>query len=580
MNAEDAKLKIKRELVDKYTHLAEEKELSKYNEEQTKKDFILPLFEILGWNVYNNLNKNDTVLAEERVSKKRVDYGFKINGIPKFYLEAKPLSTKLNKITFVEQAINYSWHKGCTWAILTNFEEIKVFNAEWKSKNVNNNLFLNLNWSDYIEQFDKLWLLSKESFENGFLDKEAEIFGKKSKRIPVDKQLLSDFTRLRELLSKDITKLNQDNELNEEALDESVQRILDRLIFIRNCEDRELEAQKLMPALRVKDWESDQNSGKLLELLRNIFKYFDGHYNSKLFQEHLCDNLYISDKTLNEVISGLYRTKDKTVYYDFSAIEADVLGNIYEQYLGHILRKTTKRAKVTENHSKRKEQGIYYTPPYIVDYIVRNTLGELLKRKTPKDVEKIRVLDPACGSGSFLIKAFDVLNEFWRHKDKDYAQSKIDTTGYGVTYTKKVNILENNIFGVDLDKQAVEIAQLNLLLKIAEKGHRLPLLQQNIRIGNSLIDDSRIIGNKALRWEEEFKQIMDEGGFDVVIGNPPWGADISAIEKSYLSNKYDVGKQNMNSFELFLKQSIRLLKEGGGYWVFNPSEFHKIWTIF
>lgn len=449
MNTEDAKLRIK-ELIDKYTKLAEEKKLGGYKEETTKKDFILPLFEALGWNVYNELNKTDSVSAEETISKKRVDYGFRIKGIPKFLLEAKAIPVDLNKTKFAEQAINYSWHKGCTWAVLTDFEGIKVFNAEWKSRNVSENLFLDLSWRDYLDQFDKLWLLSKESFEKGLLDKEAELYGKKSKKIPVDKQLLADFTRFREMLSKDITKLNLDKGLTEEELDESVQRILDRLIFIRNCEDRELEARKLMPALR--EWESRGRKGQLLKQLRAAFNYFDEQYNSKLFQEHLCDSLEISDNVLNEVVYGLYQTKDKAVYYDFSAIEADVLGNIYEQYLGHILRKTAKRAKVTESRARRKEHGIYYTPPYIVDYIVRNTLGELLKRRRPNEIEKIRVLDPACGSGSFLIKSFDILNEYWKEKDKDYAQAQLDTTGQGTTFTRKTKILQNNIFGVDLDK--------------------------------------------------------------------------------------------------------------------------------
>jgi len=563
MNTEDAKLRIK-ELIDKYTQLAEEKRLGGYKEETTKKDFILPLFEALGWNVYNELNKTDSVSAEETISKKRVDYEFNINGIPKFLLEAKAIPQDLNKAKFAEQAINYSWHKGCTWAVLTDFEGIRVFNAEWKSRNVSENLFLDISWRDYLDHFDTLWLLSKESFEKGLLDKKAELYGKKSKKLPVDKQLLADFTRFREMLSKDITKLNQDKGLTEEDLDESVQRILDRLIFIRNCEDRELEARKLMPALR--EWESRGRKGQLLKQLRAIFNYFNGQYNSKLFQGHLCDSLEIRDNVLNEVVYGLYQTKDKVVSYDFSAIEADVLGNIYEQYLGHILRKTAKRAKVTESHARRKEHGIYYTPPYIVDYIVRNTLGELLKRRRPNEVETIKVLDPACGSGSFLIKSFDLLNEYWKEKDKDYAQAQLDISGQGATFTRKVNILRNNVFGVDLDKQAVEIAQLNLLLKIAEKGHRLPLLQQNIKCGNSLIDDPEVAGYKAFMWEEDFKEIKDKGGFDVVIGNPPYVFSrnfISDSYKKYFSKNYETFEYQPDLYIAFLEKAIKLVKHNG-----------------
>ena len=276
--------------------------------------------------------------------------------------------------------------------------------------------------SEFLEDFDELWLLSRESFEQGLFDKEAEKWGKKTKKSSIDKQLLTDFTRFRELLSKNITKLNLSKNLTEEELDESIQRIFDRLIFIRNCEDRELEAKKLISNLR--EWES-RGRGQLIKNLREVFAYFDKNMIAKLFAKHLCDSLEIDNDVLQEIIEGLYHTKDNSVSYDFSIIDADVLGTIYEQYLSHILKKTEKRAKLTENHAHRKEQGIYYTPTYIVDYIVRNTLGELLKDKEI-NAEKIKVLDPACGSGSFLIKAFDVLNEYYQQNDKDYSQTQLD----------------------------------------------------------------------------------------------------------------------------------------------------------
>jgi len=545
-------------LVGKYNKLVEDKRINRYNEEMTKKDLILPLFRELGWNTEDS----SEVIAEERISKGRVDYGFRINGIPKFYLEAKALKVDMDNPKFVEQAINYAWHKGCTWAVLTNFKVIKIFNAEWKTTNPLQAHLKTISCHEFLERFGELWLLSKESFEKGLLDKEAEKWGKKAKRVPIDKQLLSDFTRFRELLSKSITKLNRDKNLTEEELDESVQRILDRLIFIRNCEDRELEPKKLISALR--EWE-DKGRGQLIKYIIDVFLYFDRQYNSKIFSEHLCDSLDIGNDTISEIIEGLYQTKDKTISYDFSAIEADVLGNIYEQYLGHILKKTAKRATVKDAHKKRKEQGIYYTPTYIVDYIVRNTLGELLKKKKPDQVEKIRVLDPACGSGSFLIKAFDILNEYYKSQDKNYSQTQLDTTGTGVTYSRKLNILQNNIFGVDLDKQAVEIAQLNLLLKIAERGRRLPLLQQNIKSGNSLIDDHEVAGDKAFKWEEEFKEIMQEGGFDVIIGNPPYVRPhrISRTDKEFFWKNLKTFKAKSDLYNCFMEKSIDLLKEGG-----------------
>src|SRR3989339_642667 len=410
INTETSKKEI-RQLVEKYNKVKAENRVGAYNEEMTKKDFILPLFRALGWNTEDS----NEVTAEEQISRKRVDYSFRINGIPKFFLEAKSLKADLSTTEFIEQAINYAYHKGCTWAILTDFESVDVYNAEWKISNLSQSRLKSIPCHEFIDRFNELWLLSRQSFEQGLLDKEAEKWGKKTKKASIDKQLLADFTRFRELLSKSITKLNSRNNLTETDLDESVQRILDRLIFIRNCEDRKLEEKTLIPISR--EWES-KGSGQLIKGLREVFTGFDDRYNSKIFAKHLCDDLDIDNEVLDEVIQGLYYTKDKSVSYDFSAIEADVLGNIYEQYLGHILKKSQKRATVTESHAHRKEQGIYYTPTYIVDYIVKNTLGELLKNRKV-DAEKIRVLDPACGSGSFLIKAFDILNEHYAKHDKD-----------------------------------------------------------------------------------------------------------------------------------------------------------------
>ncbi|MEM4368377.1 MAG: N-6 DNA methylase, partial [Candidatus Anstonellales archaeon] len=466
----------------------------------------------------------------------------------------------MDNIKYVEQAINYSWHKGCTWAVLTNFESIKIYNAEWKTGIWQSHL-KTITCDQFLDRFDELWLLSKESFEQGLLDKEAEKWGKKTKKTSVDKQLLNDFTRFREMLSKNIAKVNPEKKLTQQELDEAVQRMLDRLIFIRSCEDRELEEKLLLARLR--DWKG--RGGQLIKSLREVFDYFDKEYNSEIFKKSLADQVHVDNDVLQEVIEGLYYTKDGSISYDFSAIEADVLGNIYEQYLGHILKKTEKSAKLTKVKTHRKEQGIYYTPTYIVDYIVQNTLGELLKDKKV-DASKIRVLDPACGSGSFLIKAFDVLNEYYKNKDKNYEQTKLGKDA--LPYSKKLEILQNNIFGVDLDKQAVEIAQLNLLLKVAEKGKRLPLLKKNIKCGNSLIDDPSVAGDKAFKWEEEFKEVMQEGGFDVIIGNPPYVKEFvnrqifEDVKKgSSRVAKYYEGK--MDYLYFFIELGIDLLKEGG-----------------
>ena len=565
-NKENAKRQIKG-LLEKYNKVVVEKKISKYTEADTKAEFIEPLFEALGWDVRNR----DEVTREETISKGRVDYGFRISGIPKFFLEAKALREDLDDPKFAEQAINYAWHKGCTWAVLTDFDQgVKIFNAEWKTTDLFQRHLKTIPCQEFIDRFEELWLLSKESFEQGLLDKEAEKWGKKSKKTPVGEQLLTDLTKWRAELYKDIIWRNKDKQLTEEELDEAVQRIIDRLIFIRNCEDKELEPITLISVMR--EWDS-KRKGALFEHIVDVFKYFDEEYNSKLFQHHLCDDLKISNQVFEGIIKDLYHTKDRIINYDFSAMDADVLGNVYEQYLGHILKKTKKRAVLKEKHAYRKEQGIYYTPTYIVDYIVKNTLGELLKNKRA-NIEKIRILDPACGSGSFLIKAFDVLNEFYSKKKGDSAQTQLDLES-GVPFTQKAKILQNNIFGVDLDTRAVEIAQLNLLLKIAEKKQRLPLLQQNIKCGNSLVDDTNVAGDKAFKWGREFKQIMDEGGFDVVIGNPPY-VRIQTLDKNqvdFFNSHYEAATRNYDIYGLFVEKGLSLLKEGGVLGFILPSKF-------
>ena len=554
-------------LLEKYN----QEKSKKYNEEATKLGFIQPLFSALGWDI-NNRNE---VAPEDKVSSKRVDYKFSIAEVPKFFLEAKALNEDLDgfrdvhgkKVTYAEQAINYAYYKGCTWAILTNFKEIRVYDA-WEKVSPASSFRFAINVNSLLNEFDtNLYLLSKEAFKEGLLDKK---YATKSRKKPITEQLLLDFTNFRAILSKDVYNLNKSKNLTEEELDEAIQRLFDRLIFIRNCEDRELEPYELLSTLR--QWK-ENGKGVLITKLRDLFTYFDGTYNSKIFSKHICDQVDISDNVLSHVLEGLYSTDEGSIQYDFSLIDADVLGNIYEQYLGHILNKTKKQAKLTESKAKRKKEGIYYTPSYIVDYIVRNTVGEMIKNKKV-DVSKIKVLDPACGSGSFLIKTFDVLNEYHSSK-KNYNQNKLDISGTGTTYSTKLGILKDNIFGVDLDKQAVDIAQLNLLLKVAEKKERLPVLQKNIKNGNSLIDDPNLAGDKAFKWNEEFAEIMNKGGFDVVVGNPPWVQSkfLHKDAKDYYSLNYSTARKQYDLFNIFVEKGLWLLENGGVLGFIVPDRF-------
>ena len=562
------------ELISKYEQIKKSGEIKRYKEEETKKDFILPLFEALGWNTSNRAKRNDSISAEETISKKRVDYGFRINGIPKFFLEAKSLKEEgiQNNADYVNQAINYAWMKSCSWAILTNFETIAVYNADWKSGFFGGNHLYTLHPNDFLTD-SRFTILSKEAFENSELDKIASKYGKKQVKNSINKQLLADMIHFREILSKDIVKNNQDKHLSQDDIDESVQRILDRLIFIRNAEDRRLEENQLLSIVR--QWDS-KDKGHLVKEISETYIDYDKKYNSKLFAHHLCDDLYIVDEALQDVIKGLNQSEDNSYRYDFSFIESDVLGNIYEQYLGNILKSTSKRAKLEESRTHRKEQGIYYTPSYIVDYIVKNTVGEYIKTHSPEEIKKVRILDPACGSGSFLIRVYKELETYWENKYKTEhgIQETLKFDEAESFYSMKVEILKNNIFGVDLDPKAVEIAQLNLLLQISERKQKLPLLQSNIKVGNSLIDDP-VVSDRAFKWEEEFPETMRNGGFDIVIGNPPYIRiqNLDRTEVEYFNENYYSPEKNYDIYILFIERGYNLLTKNGRLGFILPHKF-------
>jgi len=545
-------------LIDKYNSIKSKGLIKSYDEANTCKDFILPLFEALGWDISNR----EEVTAQASASRGRVDYAFCIKDIPKFFLEAKSLKADLNDTRWAEQTINYAWHKGVVWAVLTDFEAIKVFNAEWSARNPNESLFFEIRYDKYSENFDQLSLLSKQAFLENRLDKEAEKWGKKRRKIPVDEKLLSDILKWRNLLANSLRKNHP--ALLEEELDESIQRILDRLIFIRTCEDRNIEPTILSPLLR--EWLDSGKKRRLSQELKSVFRNFDDGYNSQIFSPHLCEDLKINEDVLEIIINGLYETEDRSIRYDFSAIDADVLGSMYEQYLGHILKKTPTRTTVTEKHLRRKEMGIYYTPKYIVDYIVKNTVGELLKEKPYKEAMKLKILDPACGSGSFLIRAFEEMD--------NYLKEKRSQKGEEFAYFRRMEILNNNLYGVDLDKQAVEIAQLNLLLESLEKRLKLPVIK-NIRRGNSLISGDELMMFKyfgknwqekhPFNWQEEYPEVFQDGGFDVVIGNPPYvrADELAQDEKSFWLEKFSSPYGKFDIYFLFIEQSIKLLREGG-----------------
>jgi len=464
INKEQAKEKLKNLIKDFNSNLSYYKKLTESDVEDKLVDELF--VNILGWD-----KKNYEKRAKARRGDKSgiVDYAFKINERIVFFLEVKRVGIPLEKEAD-EQVILYALSKKVPLAISTNFEQMNIFCVE--QENAIKNYFRTFKVpEDYINNFSDLWFLSKESFEQGLLLKKAEDEGRLKKRVSIDKVLLEDFWRVRTLIANDIEKSKPGKyDINEK--DEIVQRILDRLIFIRRCEDMGINPENLT----LEEIKHAAES-RAYSQLKALFSEYDSVYNSGLFtpnKDNDCDVITINGEIIQKLIGYLYESHDGKYKYNFEWIDADVLGQVYEQYLGKILAQTKSgKAKLKEGQAHRKEQGIYYTPTYIVDYIVKNTLGELLKDKKV-DAKRIKILDPACGSGSFLIKAFDYMQQHLSN-DKEAVQSKLDfQTKDAPTYSIKTDILKNNIFGVDLDNKAVEITKLNLLLKAAERFRKLP----------------------------------------------------------------------------------------------------------
>ncbi len=586
-----------------------------YNEEATKTAFIQPLLkDVLGWNV----NDRDEVSPEEKVSRNRVDYGLKIDDKIKIFVEAKPPKADLEK--HIEQAVKYGYNrKTVPFVLLTDFEGLKLFDVTVKPdfRNLRKGLKIDLKWKQYLDNFDNIWLLSKESTQNGEIDKLIKV--KPKDQVPVDKAILEDLKEWQEKLAEDIYKNNpglfksEDHEKNAHYLREITQRFLDRIIFMRFCEDRKFIHRPYLKS--IFEERSEAIGTATMTLLRDEFKHYNIIFDSDLFRPQEWENdLLISFEVLNEIVLQTYNP------YQFDVIPLEVLGNIYEQYLGYTIRLTDHQVKYELKPDVRKAGGVYYTPEYIVDYIVKNTVGKQLQELSAAKIKKLRILDPACGSGSFLIRAYEEMMNWYRQQkrtkkdkavvispppsmggDKGEGENQITSTlatqqrikhddqEHILSIEEKSQILREHIFGVDIDEQAVEVTKLSLMLKMLEgefgilPGRNiLPMLDKNIKCGNSLISGDTIelmkyFGKdyykvKPFSYKDEFKQIVvDEGGFDAIIGNPPYynidkimGKKSPAI--SFIKQAYsEIWSDKTDILFYFLTKAIKLSKQKVGF---------------
>jgi type I restriction-modification system DNA methylase subunit/predicted type IV restriction endonuclease len=587
-----------------------------YNEFQLRKEFLDPLFETLGWDMQNKLGYAEAykdVIHEDSIKvggfTKAPDYCFRIGGTRKFFVEAKKPSVNVKDDTSPAfQLRRYAWSAKLPLSILSDFEEFAVYDCRIKPVKTDKASTARILYMTY-EQYPEKWneissIFARDSILKGSFDRYVETTKGKKGTAEVDAAFLKEIESWRDSLARNLALRNTG--LSQRELNYAVQTLIDRIIFLRMCEDRGIEEYGRLMAL--------QNGSNVYGRLFELFQRADERYNSGLFHfreekgrieaaDQLTPALNVEDKTLKDIIKNLYYPDSP---YEFAVLPADILGQVYEQFLGKVIRLTTgHRAVVEDKPEVKKAGGVYYTPTYIVDYIVDRTVGKLLEGKTPKQAAKLRILDPACGSGSFLIGAYQSLMDWhrdWYVEDGTKKHTKEVYQGPGgewrLTTAERKRILLNNIFGVDIDPQAVEVTKLSLLLKVLEgesdetlsrqmqlfHERALPDLSENIKCGNSLIgpdfydnqqlillDDEDRYRINAFDWNVEFADIIKGGGFDVVIGNPPYGAEYTAEDKAYFKKHFTYRKGKPETYIFFLEEGIRVMKAGGLLGMITPN---------
>jgi len=592
-----------------------------YDESALRNDFLNPLWRALGWDLENLPRKSQQlrdVQLETRVDvsgrKKKADYIFRTDGMDRFVCEAKRPKEGLSPAARY-QAQRYAFNLGLYVGVLSDFQEFKVFVVGGKP-DANSPFEPIVKWhvSEYLFNAARLWdLFSYDSVSQNSLDAFVANLEKKPLKdrtrqgwlvkLPrervLDHAFLADLEDFRIALARDIVRGNSGLEWTDTLLTEVVQRILDRILFVRFCEDREIDTGHSLEQI-VADWRNTaKHRPALYPRLVAHFRSLDRDFNGALFKRnHECEKIAVSDDFLLDLIDTL-SSEDSP--YLFNTIPVEILGAVYERFIGKVVRVTKGGSvSVKEKPEIRQAGGVYYTPRYIVNYIVERSIGTLLKGKAPKEISRITVLDPACGSGSFLIRAFDRFCEAHLRWYESNPARKRDDLCYAdaqgnlqLTTHLKRQILLANIFGVDLDPQAVEVTMLSLYLKILEGETQatvamqqklfpderlLPDLSKNIRIGNSLVDSDyldlfpSVSEQQAIRpfdWDTQFAEVDEAGGFDAVIGNPPYFNVDTLGKKSrmmgYLKQHYsDIWNDKTDILNYFLYRAIRLSKNRVG----------------
>ncbi len=612
-----------------------------YNETEARRELIAPLFKALGWDVDNTQGYSEKYKEVVHEAKLRVgratkapDYAFRIGGRAVFFVEAKrPALMLLDDADAAYQVRRYAWSAKLPLSILTNFAEFAVYDCRFRPTQHDQAgaaRVLYLTYDEYPVRWDGLCdLFSPQAIRTGALDRYVDSAKAKRGTMAVDDAFLAEIEQWREALARNFALRNA---LTVRQLNFAVQKMIDRIIFLRIAEDRGFE-----PYHRLGDVAEGQD---IYPQLGELFRQADNRYNAGLFHfptetgrgdethEDVDDftlGLGLDDRVVKPIIANLYYPESP---YAFDALPADILGQVYERFLGSVVRLTPSgRAKVEKKPEVRKAGGVYYTPTYIVDYIIEHTVGALLRDRTHRQVRgsariaPFRLVDPACGSGMFLLQAYQYLLDWYlvQYLDDDAARharaGRIieGAGGWRLTTEERKAILLTHIYGVDIDPQAVEVTKLSLLLKVLEgedeeslgtqlamsiagRDRVLPDLGRNIRCGNSLIgsdfyageqlslglvDEETMYRINAFDWDspQGFGKAMAAGGFDAVIGNPPY-IRIQAMKRwapqevEFYKQEYTAAsKGNYDIYVVFVEKVLTLLRQGGRLGYILPHKF-------
>ncbi len=625
-----------------------------YGEASLRQEFLNPLFRALGWDMENTaglIPHRREVVAESRTDIGRADYLFRIDAKPRFICEAKKPAEELPP--HAHQAKGYAWTLGVPLAVLSDFEELNLYivGGEPKEDEPLVGLWKTYHFQDYVAKAGELWdLLARDNVAGGSIDRLVQSLPKRPLKLGkgqfvirpdptqnFDAKFLNFLDEQRRALASDLIRHNDRADLLEGTrLNEAVQSILDRLLFVRISEARGIDMGTKLESL-LETWKKRQQreqreagfkeeppanwggaglaapKGSLwhsvVRHLRGLDRRPPSHvpfFNGNLFKLHFSEELVVGDVWLEEFLEKICNEYSA---YKFGYVAVEILGTIYERFLGKIVRPHGRGTVIEEKPEVRKAGGVYYTPRYIVEYIVEQTVGKMLVGKKPEDTMQLRFLDPACGSGSFLLRVFERVCEHWQqwlmdHPDKrkkDWCWMEEKANTLHLTARLKRRILRETVYGVDLDPQAVEVTQLSLYLKMLEGETNetlqreqewfdddeaiFPPLQDNIKCGNSLIaSDFSMMAEDLVRvhafdWPVQFPVIMKAGGFDAVVGNPPYIRIQTMLESDpqsvdYLNSHYRAAaKGNYDIYVVFLERGKSLLKPNGRQGFIVPHKF-------